>query len=137
MEINHKGRGFMRSKLAKAKSFFRVNHSKPNTMQVQCISNTKVSPSPYTYSPNGSNNSSSIQKIMSSAQPCPLPVQHSSRVTPTCSMDFPTGQSIQKVSASCQLGSYGGDENVDIKAASYISYVRERFKLEKLDSEAW
>ncbi|EXB36889.1 hypothetical protein L484_016494 [Morus notabilis] len=25
----------------------------------------------------------------------------------------------------------GGDENVDVKAASYISYVRERFKLEK------
>lgn len=28
-------------------------------------------------------------------------------------------------------GGGGGDENVDVKAASYISYVRERFKLEK------
>lgn len=29
----------------------------------------------------------------------------------------------------------GGDENVDIKAASYISYVRERLKVEKVDSD--
>ncbi|EXB40313.1 hypothetical protein L484_017455 [Morus notabilis] len=28
-------------------------------------------------------------------------------------------------------GGGGDDENVDVKAASYISYVRERFKLEK------
>lgn len=30
---------------------------------------------------------------------------------------------------------YGGDENVDMKAASYISYVQERFKHEKVDSD--
>lgn len=30
---------------------------------------------------------------------------------------------------------YHGDENVDKKAASYISYVRERFKHEKVDSD--
>jgi hypothetical protein len=30
----------------------------------------------------------------------------------------------------------GGDENVDMKAATYISYVRERFELERADFEA-
>ncbi|KAH7515469.1 hypothetical protein FEM48_Zijuj10G0029700 [Ziziphus jujuba var. spinosa] len=31
-------------------------------------------------------------------------------------------------------GDYGGDENVDSKASTYISYVRERFKVERTDS---
>lgn len=127
----NKGRGFFKGKLTKAKTFLRVN-SKPS-IPGQCGTN-KVSPSPYSL--NGSvdfssfqshANPSSIQRS-SAHQPSSIPLQFSSNI-----------QSTQKVSAA-QLRSfhdYGGDENVDMKAASYISYVRERFKVEKLDSEAW
>ncbi|KAJ6934140.1 hypothetical protein NC652_009471 [Populus alba x Populus x berolinensis] len=76
------------------------------------------------------------------------PVQSCSKVSPSrpCThVDFPTRQSyyanppsFQKVSTT-KLRSFpdsGGDENVDMKAATYISYVRERFKLERADFEA-
>ena len=76
------------------------------------------------------------------------PVQSSSKVSPSrpCThVDFPTRQSyyanppsFQQVSTT-KLRSFpdsGGDENVDMKAATYISYVRERFKLERADFEA-
>ncbi|KAL9386650.1 hypothetical protein Peur_019774 [Populus x canadensis] len=108
MEAKHRGsiRGFVRGKLVK--SLFRVTKpSKP----VQ--SGSKVIPSP-----------------------CTLNGTH---------VDFPTRQSyyanppsFQKVSTT-KLRSFpdsGGDENVDMKAATYISYVRERFKLERADFEA-
>jgi hypothetical protein len=33
------------------------------------------------------------------------------------------------------LGSNGTEENVDLRAARYISYVQERFRLEKADAK--
>ncbi|CAL1413572.1 unnamed protein product [Linum trigynum] len=54
----------------------------------------------------------------------------------------PHAASIQKSAAGMATsGSFyyssPGDANVDAKAATYISYVRERFMAERLDSEAW
>ncbi|KAJ9176161.1 hypothetical protein P3X46_011503 [Hevea brasiliensis] len=147
METSHKGRGLFRGKLAKAKAFLRVN-SKP-CMAGHCSSN-KVSPNPC--GPNGSGdipsrqrhaNPPSIQRV-SSAQPSSMPLQYSSKVSPSpytpyySSFDFPHTQPIQKVSPAQKRSfhDYGVDENVDMKTASYISYVRESFKVEKVDSEA-
>ncbi|KAF2292907.1 hypothetical protein GH714_029869 [Hevea brasiliensis] len=113
-------------------------------MPGQCGSN-KASPSPYNQ--NGSvdfpsfqshANPSSIQRVSSAHQP-------SSKVSPSpytpyySSMDyFPHTQSTQVSTAQLRsFHDYGGDENVDTKASSYITCVRERFKVEKVDSEAW
>ncbi|KAK6922435.1 hypothetical protein RJ641_012942 [Dillenia turbinata] len=68
------------------------------------------------------------------------PVQYRNKVNPTPSSPAATSFLIdqtlatpppkQKVSFDAVFGSVGdGDENVDMKAASYISYVKERFKL--------
>ncbi|OVA09571.1 hypothetical protein BVC80_9101g96 [Macleaya cordata] len=81
-------------------------------------------------------------------------VQFSTKVKPTTSSsatssgylvadkEFVVPQSSKKVSflkSDVIRDSYGvvdaGDENVDMKAATYISYVQERFKLERVDSE--
>ncbi|KAF2286472.1 hypothetical protein GH714_017175 [Hevea brasiliensis] len=96
-------------------------------MAGHCSSN-KVSPNPC--GPNGSGdipsrqrhaNPPSIQRV-SSAQPSSMPLQYSSKkVSPAQKRSF---------------HDYGVDENVDMKTASYISYVRESFKVEKVDSEA-
>ncbi|KDP26830.1 hypothetical protein JCGZ_17988 [Jatropha curcas] len=110
MEASHKGKGFLRGKLAKAKSL---------------LSSKKVSPSPF--GPTGSMESSA---------------QYRSKVSPSpytpYSVNFPISQTVQKVSTSQQRRSfidYGEDENVDMKASTFISNVRERFKL--VDSESW
>uniref|UniRef100_A0A6N2JWR9 Uncharacterized protein n=1 Tax=Salix viminalis TaxID=40686 RepID=A0A6N2JWR9_SALVM len=108
MEAKHKGssHGFVRGKLVK--SLFRVTEpSKPVLQSIR-----KASPSPST--PNGAR------------------------------VDFPTHQgyyanppSFQKVSTtkSRSFPDSGGHENVDMKAATYISCVRERFNLERDDFE--
>ncbi|CAK7336138.1 unnamed protein product [Dovyalis caffra] len=109
MEAKHKGsnHGFVRGKLVKS-VFGMTKPSKPLQS-----SSSKVSRSPYT------TNGSPVDSYTRQSY-CPNP------------------PSIQKVSTT-KLRSFpdsGGDENVDMKAATYISYVRERFKLERADFEA-
>ncbi|KAF9686165.1 hypothetical protein SADUNF_Sadunf03G0130100 [Salix dunnii] len=108
MEAKYKGssHGFARGKLLK--SLFRV--TKPSKPVLQSISKASPSPCP----PDGAR------------------------------LDFPTHQgyyanppSFQKVSTSKSRSfpNSGGHENVDMKAATYISYVRERFNHERADFE--
>ncbi|KAG5227960.1 hypothetical protein OIU76_017465 [Salix suchowensis] len=89
-----------------------------------------------------------VRSLFRVTKPASKPVlQYSSKVSPsTCTHeDFPTRQSyyanppsIQKVSTAKvrTFPDIGGDENVDMKAATYISYVRERFKLDRAELEA-
>lgn len=131
MESSHKTRGFIRGKLSKAKSFLRAT-SKP-CLPMQFISN-KVSPSPHT--PNGS-----VALASHGLSHIPKPNHWVSSVYPssytshygTTSIDFSSTQTISRVSRS-NFHDFPGDENIDVKAASYILNVRERFKQEKFDS---
>ncbi|XWS22793.1 hypothetical protein CRYUN_Cryun29cG0066600 [Craigia yunnanensis] len=150
MEATQK-RGFFKSKLAK--SFSRV--TKRTTSQQQCGSSSgssKVVPCSLSI-PNGSSsgvftgqnlaNYSSIPRVSTysyakSKQPTSFHEQKNVANLPS---------SMQKVSyASFKPPSFydhngyandtwgHGDENVDFKATSYISNVRERFKLDRVDS---
>uniref|UniRef100_A0A6M2EMU1 Uncharacterized protein n=1 Tax=Populus davidiana TaxID=266767 RepID=A0A6M2EMU1_9ROSI len=110
MEAKHRGssQAFVRGNKM-VKSLFRV--TKPASKQVQ--SSSRVSPSPCTS--NGSEADS-----------------------PTRQSYYANPPSIHKVSTTKLRGvpDIGGDENVDMKAATYISYVRERFMLERAEFEA-
>lgn len=142
MESSQKGRGgLFRGKLAKAKTFLRGN-SKPYTPlpgQYSSQSDSGDFPSRPSHATPPST------RRVSSGQPSSLPLQYSSKVSPSpytpcySSLDFLSTQTVQKRSTAQQRSfhDYGGDENVDVKTASYISYVREGFKVEKVDSEAW
>lgn len=134
MESNRKLRkGFMKTKLAM--SFYRAAKPSP--------------PMPYTTKPKP-NNPNSATQIRDTITPQPkqnIAPSTASSVGFIVNQDQVTPQAKQKVSFVIPdngRDSYqkfespygvGGDESVDLKAASYISCVQERFRLERLNSE--
>jgi hypothetical protein len=112
MERNQKRRGFMKSILSVV--------AKPSA-PVQCSS--KVKPSP----PRQSGHVGFYKEEISSAKPPPSMPRTFSGAKPVAGF---YGSSTTGVFC---LNDFGGDENVDMKAANYISNVRERFKLVNVD----
>ncbi|CAN6572440.1 unnamed protein product [Malus baccata var. baccata] len=128
MESNRKRRGFMKGKLM---PFYRA--AKPNSttsMQYSsmAMASSKVKPSQATPSPAYSGFMVHGQDyVIAAAQP----KQKVSFIVPSDATDHHTKNSLIKQ----QFDHYGaGDESVDMKAASYISSVQERFKLERINS---
>ncbi|KAJ4960587.1 hypothetical protein NE237_020497 [Protea cynaroides] len=109
MEANRKPRGFIKgNKLIM--TFYRA--AKPSST-VQFNSN-KVKPTP----------STSMRIRVDQDFSIPAPKQKVSLTPPDSVRDSNRGQ-------INSLYGGGGDENVDMKATSYISYVQERFRLEQ------
>ncbi|GKV50507.1 hypothetical protein SLEP1_g57210 [Rubroshorea leprosula] len=113
MEATQKQKGFIKSKLAM--SFARVTK---RTSQPQCSS--KVTPSPPLATQKGLNQLSLQRVSYASSKPAATTTTF---FQPNAYVTDASG----KGSAKTTWGSYGCDENVDMKAADYISYVRERF----------
>ncbi|KAJ0037775.1 hypothetical protein Pint_23752 [Pistacia integerrima] len=118
METDHKHRGFMRNKLVK--TFSKV--TKRN-------GNNKVRPTQISNNRNGSvtylshqdmSNSSSMQKAVSTSSK----VNYLREESVCANNNGPLGYH------------GGGDENVDMKASKYILYVKERFKQERVETNA-
>ncbi|KAJ8759047.1 hypothetical protein K2173_003285 [Erythroxylum novogranatense] len=87
---------------------------------------------------------SKLVKSLFRANKASIPMQCGNKVSPTLYnpnglREFRTSHSCiapQQTAVSLSHRSFrdpGGDENVDMKAATYIAYVRERFNLERLD----
>ncbi|KAE8023709.1 hypothetical protein FH972_009380 [Carpinus fangiana] len=113
MERNQKRRGFMKSILSIV--------AKPSA-PVQCSS--KVKPSPPSQ-PRQSGHVRFYKEEISSA-----------KIPPSMPRTFSAAKPVAGFYGSSTTGvfnDYGGDENVDMKAANYISNVRERFKLANVD----
>ncbi|PON54965.1 hypothetical protein TorRG33x02_300840 [Trema orientale] len=106
------GGGFM-------KALYRVA-SKPNSGERR---GSKVNPSPIVAKGSFSSPQYWMTSLSSAHEPIGLP-DH-----------FCDVYGVNECRESRDNGVAGGDENVDLKAASYISYVRERFKLDKADSD--
>ncbi|GKU92798.1 hypothetical protein SLEP1_g6475 [Rubroshorea leprosula] len=120
MEATQKQKGTIKSKLAKS---FGLGTNR--TCQPHCSSKVRSGPSsPPLMNQNGSNHWS--LKRMSYASSTPAA---------TATLSHPNGfvNAASKGYTNPAWGGYGGDENVDVKAESYISHVRERFK-EGVDS---
>ncbi|XVF02789.1 hypothetical protein REPUB_Repub04eG0204500 [Reevesia pubescens] len=154
MEATQK-RGFFKGKLAK--SFSRVTKSRTTSSHQQCGSSSgssKVVPCLPSLISNGSSsagvftsqnlaNYSTIPRVStysyaSSKQPTSFHEQKSVTNLPS-SMQKVSYASVKPPSFYDQNGYANdiwghGDENVDFKASSYISNVRERFKLDRVDS---
>lgn len=121
MERNHKRRGFM-------KSIFSLAAAKPSA-PAQCSS--KVKPSPPTQS---AHVGQAFYKEEISVKNPSLIVSKTgtfSEAKPVAGR-FHGSSSTTGLVFDCHTD-YGGDEDVDMKAANYISNVRERFKLVNVD----
>ncbi|KAG9445929.1 hypothetical protein H6P81_012057 [Aristolochia fimbriata] len=81
-----------------------------------------------------------------------IPMQYSSKVNPSRSSPMPPVEysfppakqksafmkmdgSVDQVRGTTNVGQENGDDSVDKKAENYISYVQERFKLERVNSD--
>ncbi|ONI19962.1 hypothetical protein PRUPE_3G308000 [Prunus persica] len=118
MESNRKRRGFMKGKLM---PFYRA--AKPSTTSMQYSSKVKPSQA----SPNTAAYSVGFMDYVIAAQP-----------NQTVSFIVPAADHSSQLKQQFDHKHYGaaaaGDESVDIKAATYISSVQERFKLERINS---
>ncbi|GLT61363.1 hypothetical protein SLA2020_340760 [Shorea laevis] len=121
MEATLKQKGSIKSKLAKS---FGLGTNR--TCWPHCSSKVRPSlSSTLLMNQNGSNHS--LLKRMSYASSTPAA---------TATLSHPNGfvNAASKGYTIAAWGGYGGEENVDGKAESYISHVRERFKKEEVDS---
>jgi hypothetical protein len=123
MERNHKRRGFM-------KIMFSVVAAKPSA-PAQCSTKVKPSPPPtqsahvgcqgfYKEDVSVKNPSLIMSKTSTFSEAKPVAGFHGSSSSSIGVFDSHSGD-------------FGGDEDVDMKAAKYISNVRERFKLVNAD----
>ncbi|CAN6575150.1 hypothetical protein C1H46_042995 [Malus baccata] len=131
MESNRKRGGFMKGKLM---PFYRA--AKPiskTSMQYSsiAIATSEVKPSQATTSPAYSVGYTvhGQDYVIAAAQP----KQKVSFILPAGAADHHTKNSLIKQQYFDHYGG-AGDEDVDMKAASYISSVQERFKLERINS---
>ncbi|PQP94478.1 uncharacterized protein Pyn_35386 [Prunus yedoensis var. nudiflora] len=124
MESNRKRRGFMKGKLM---PFYRA--AKPSTTSMQYSSmgmaSSKVKPSQA--SPNTAAYSVDFMDYVIAAQPN----QKVSFIVPAADH---SSQLKQQFDHKHYGAAAAGDESVDMKAATYISSVQERFKLERINS---
>lgn len=115
METDQKQRGLMRNKLVMTLSKFTKRNGNNKVRPTQLSNNRNGSVSYLTTHPDVTN-SSSLQKAVST----------SSKVN--C---------LREESGYANNGPYdyygSGDENVDMRAAKYILYVKERFKQERVE----
>ncbi|OMO60555.1 hypothetical protein CCACVL1_24070 [Corchorus capsularis] len=136
METNQK-KGFFRGKLAK--SLARVTKRQPTTYQQQCGGGSgggggsKVSPYPTSNTCfAGQNNQRMCAYYSYTSSKQPITSFHEQRNAVANLIP----SSMQKVSNYGYGNESWGqaDENVDLKASSYISNVRERFNFDRVDS---
>ncbi|KDP46265.1 hypothetical protein JCGZ_10105 [Jatropha curcas] len=116
MESNRKRRGFMKGKLI---PFYRSSKA---TSTVQYSSKVKPSQS--------SPSAASVGFVVHQDYIITPPKQKVSFIVPTADSNRD-----KYLSQFDKLYGVAGDEGVDIKAATYISSVQERFKLERSNSE--
>ncbi|KAA8548246.1 hypothetical protein F0562_004493 [Nyssa sinensis] len=134
MESNRKRKGFMKAKLAM--SFYRA--AKPSSSSVQYSSKVKPSPPPSStasvgYVASSSSNALVERYVVNPDYVTPQP-------KPKLSFLVPEINGGRDSYSSCKFDNpYGGagDESVDVKAATYISSVQERFRLERVNSERY